>query len=833
MGKKQILLTLVSMFLLLILLNPSVEATPLPPESLPIDNVFAVPKGANSFVEGNITTVTSNRVNQIGSIFSTESNKLDLDKSFHAEMYVYLGDRWSGAADGMTFVMHNDQERTLNFTGGTGMQLGAYLGKNDLYSPTGKQIKNSFAIEFDTYHNGDGLDKGLPANSDRGHVAYSFPDKESSYTFSEAARVVSLNHQGIYYPNHYLSNNKWHLFVVDWNADEKVLSYKFNDAPTVDVPIDPLDVFGTNSVYWGFTGSTGAATQASKVVFKQIPGLVNVESTMKITKDGEAIPSTGIFGQDGDINVEYNLKYLGGKQDLYSSVFNLDLGENISYKPGTLKVNGLPLSDDHFSDSKLNYKVPEDLTTTNDNFTISFDATPAVITDKDTRAEINYSVKGTNYYGKDLKDSFLIKKSTIVTSADFDNQSWLINEINRQFQPKKIDKDIYETDLEEITTIQIDSGKTYPKEHIPATINKLTNLTDLHLVDLKLSGSLPTELGDLTNLAQIYITGNTFDGGIPSSIGNLKELTNLTIGGNTLKGTVPLSIAKLPKLRALNLFNNQLSGQLPDLPMEMDLIGISSNQVTYNSATLPAFMESAKLAGYEDTFLLGLKLSGNDKVSTKASKIKPFNDADEGYFNLKALQGSQTQDLYDDHTYTIKNTANGTVYYTGKKDVQATIPYEKGVSYTVILDGAEKNPNNVFTVIGKEEEFKFDKVPTSMSFKTRVGAKAQPVVLDGELSIFDNRENEHWKLNITPSILTQGQQELKGEYSYISKDGISHSITNGKKFLLESGGSDSINEVISISNSWNAEHGLNYTAYDSNYIGEYKGSVNWTLEDVP
>lgn len=425
------------------------------------------------------------------------------------------------------------------------------------------------------------------------------------------------------------------------------------------------------------------------------------------------------------------------------------------------------------------------------------------------------------------------KKGSPITANFFENQSWIINEINRQLSPKKIDTDVYESDLPRITSIDITTGLTYPNEHIPANIGKLTNLAFLRIANRKLVGSLPTELGELSNLVSLSIYGNTFEGGIPNSIGKLTKLKLISLDDNTLKGIIPSSIGLLPKLTQIYLNKNQLSGQLPEFPMNMDRITINDNQVTYNLATVPNFITSAKANAYSKTFINGLHLSGNARVSSKNAEIKPFNESDTGYFNLKALQGTVMQELFDEHTYTIKNTASGTIYYKGKKDTQITIPYEKGISYTVILDEAEKNPNNIFLIQGREDEFKFDDTPTSMSIQAKIGDDAQSVVLNGSLAIFDNRENKNWKLSITPSKLVAGTKLLKGEYSYTTKNGVSNSIITDQKFLLETGKSDSLNEVIPVSEAWTTSYGLSYTAYQSNYTGEYKGSVNWTLEDAP
>lgn len=423
-------------------------------------------------------------------------------------------------------------------------------------------------------------------------------------------------------------------------------------------------------------------------------------------------------------------------------------------------------------------------------------------------------------------------KGKPITSDFFENQSWIINEINRQLS-KKIDVDVYEADLVKITKIDLTTAPKIIGEHIPKTIDSLTNLNYLRLANQKLSGVLPEELGNLSKIKTLSIYGNTFDSEIPQSIGKLQELTLLSLDDNNLTGTVPATIASLPKLSQIYLNKNKLSGQLPDFPMNMNRINVMDNQLTYNLATVPSFLTSATSKNYTKTFILGLKLTGNSQVSSQSEQIKPFDETDTGYFDLKAMSGEQTIDLFDKHTYIIKNAVDGTVYYTGKKDKAVTIPYQKGMNYQVILDNAEKNPNNVFTILGKLDEFKFEETPASMSMKIKLGSGKQPVVLNGALAIFDNRENKNWKLSVTPSNLIKGSQPLKGEYSYTTKHGVSNSIVNGEKFLIESGKSDSINEVIPISNAWDSQHGLCYTAYDSNYTGLYHGKMEWTLEDAP
>ncbi|MBQ6484539.1 MAG: cell surface protein, partial [Carnobacterium sp.] len=583
MKKKQILLASWSIILLVFFLNPTVKASSLPSSSVPITNVFRVPSGANSYTDGNITVVTDDAIGRVGSIFSTEANKIDMSKSFSSEMYVYLGNKNSLAADGMAFVMHADKETTEYFQAGKGDQLGVYAKYNGVMT---QQIKNSFAIEFDTYYNGSTLDKDVTDNKNKGHIAYSFPDKRSSYGTTANKTLGPLIHQGLYYPSDYLSNGKWHPFSVDWDPQGKRLTYNFDDAPTVSVPMDPISVFGTNSVYWGFTGSTGAQSQESKVAFKKIPGLVNIDSSIKITKDGKDITNTGASASDGNVKVEYETTYNGGKQDLINPVFSLELDDYLSYNKGSLVINGQSV-DDIISGGELTYKLPQNLTNENNKFIVSFEVSPKVVTSQNMKSKIKYSLNADNYIDNSEVE-MPIQKVKVVTNEDFENQTWLIDAINSKLAPKKIGIDMFESDLEKIEMLT-PQEKKYPAEYIPASINKLKNLKVLVIANMQLKGSLPTELGDLSKLNTLGIFGNNFEGGIPSSLGNLTNLQALTLIDNQLTGSIPTRLGLLNNLKQINVSQNKLSGSLPEFPLDMTNISFNDNQITYNSSDIPDF----------------------------------------------------------------------------------------------------------------------------------------------------------------------------------------------------------------------------------------------------
>ncbi|MGX7245763.1 hypothetical protein ACWOC1_13050 [Enterococcus quebecensis] len=424
----------------------------------------------------------------------------------------------------------------------------------------------------------------------------------------------------------------------------------------------------------------------------------------------------------------------------------------------------------------------------------------------------------------------------LITSSFFENQSWIIDQVNTQLAPKKINTNVYMSDLAKIMQINSQNKGSFKGQHIPKTIQYLRNLDYLALGETDLSGQLPEELGSLTKMTVLSIFGNSFTGGIPESLSNLKELRSLNLSRNNLIGRVSKSLMALPNLSYLKLDDNQLVGQVPESDTPFITIDISNNQFTYNSAEIPEFLANSVEKKYTGTFLQDLSLAGKPALSIKdkhLSTIKPFDESNQGYFNLHAMSENQTQ-LFSGHTYTILNDVTKKVLYEGSWDQEITIPYEKGMVYSVILDEAPLNPNNRYVIKTKIPELKLESLPSVMSFGLSLGGHLKKAVdLEGSLTIFDNRDTGNWKLSMTPSRLVSETKILKGEYSYIDSNGVETSIVNDQKASIETGISDTENELIEVSNNWNEKQGLQYTMNGSNYLGSYKGNVIWTLEDVP
>ena len=387
-----------------------VEAAPASPvKGVPVSGVFSVPAGSNSFVDpgGKMVTITKAQQSQVGSIFSTPNNLLDLNYDFSASMFIYLGDTRYSAGDGMTFVMHNDIESTKKFSAGVGEQLGVYAKRRSGSYIMTQQIKNSFAIEFDTYFNAGGMDTTLWPKNNEGHVAYSFPNRQNYYSFGPELNY--LHHIAVYYPNDYLANGKWKPFEVKWNATSKVLSYKFDVAPWVNVSIDTKKIFWDNKVYWGFTGSTGAAIAETAVVFNKIPGLVNMKEKFNfVNQKGETIVDKQVAEKES-ITATFDINYLNGKQNLLLPTVELALEDKIHYKKGTLKYNGIQMDDSKWIDKS--FVVPTtNLSLTNPKASISFDVETEDVGRHDViKTGASATIKADNYTGDTNKLAFSVK----------------------------------------------------------------------------------------------------------------------------------------------------------------------------------------------------------------------------------------------------------------------------------------------------------------------------------------------------------------------------------------------------------------------------------------
>lgn len=322
--KKLVLSSLIAIIMPISAFSESRTALDEAPLGLQLDDIFTPTEMQNNsakvYRNGNGTDVViiTDDGGQQGGLWSTEAMKLDLSQDFHASMKIYFDDVGSNSADGAAFVMHSDPKGLSAFSFDGGQTLGVYGYKSDS-NPERGAVQNSFAIEFDTYRNDSGENQfdnvdGLGDN----HVASSYPGLSSSYE-----RVGSPKRNKIYHDKYSesinlekgaLSNGKWHDFSFNYSAETHEFTYIFDGIERQ--LYDGLDtsVFGTNSVYWGFTGSTGKKESKQAVIFENIPGLVDAKVTEQVlNKKNESLLETEVT-EGETVSYQTDIAYIKGKQ---------------------------------------------------------------------------------------------------------------------------------------------------------------------------------------------------------------------------------------------------------------------------------------------------------------------------------------------------------------------------------------------------------------------------------------------------------------------------------------------------------------------------------------
>ncbi|XP_034680076.1 receptor-like protein EIX1 isoform X2 [Vitis riparia] len=101
--------------------------------------------------------------------------------------------------------------------------------------------------------------------------------------------------------------------------------------------------------------------------------------------------------------------------------------------------------------------------------------------------------------------------------------------------------------------------------HWMEVFNKLSFLTELHLQDCGLSGSISSLNSiNFTSLSIISISGNSFQSKFPIWLLNLSSLVYIDVSSNQLYGQISPGLGELPNLQHLDLsWNENLTGTIP------------------------------------------------------------------------------------------------------------------------------------------------------------------------------------------------------------------------------------------------------------------------------
>ncbi|KAF8681963.1 hypothetical protein HU200_045418 [Digitaria exilis] len=176
---------------------------------------------------------------------------------------------------------------------------------------------------------------------------------------------------------------------------------------------------------------------------------------------------------------------------------------------------------------------------------------------------------------------------------------------------------------------------------IPSDIGNLIGLKVLCLVNTSISGVIPESIGKLENLTKLYLDNNRLLGFIPSSVGNLTKLITLSAPNNNFGGSIPRHIGKLNSLTSLDFSWNYLNGSIPKEVFELQSLS-STLDLSHNSLSGPLPFEVGSLAN-----LNTLSLSGNQLSGQVPTTIKNCIVLETLLLDSNSFQGSIPQPLGD------------------------------------------------------------------------------------------------------------------------------------------------------------------------------------------
>ncbi|WP_292892492.1 L-type lectin-domain containing protein, partial [Nonlabens sp.] len=213
--------------------------------ALPVTAQFNPSLIGNTTAQGNdCYQITPNLNGQSGAMWSPD--RINMLTNFIIEFRIYLGTNDANGADGLTFVMKNNPTPVIgNLGGGMG-----YEG-----------IPNSFAVEFDTWQNGQ---LGDPTFD---HIAMvSAGINNHSVAQNLAGPVVASA------TSNNVEDGQEHAVRIEWNGATETMSVYFDCSLRLSYTGDLINQVFAGSVftYFGFTGSTGGAANLQRVCFDYI-----------------------------------------------------------------------------------------------------------------------------------------------------------------------------------------------------------------------------------------------------------------------------------------------------------------------------------------------------------------------------------------------------------------------------------------------------------------------------------------------------------------------------------------------------------------------------------
>ncbi|WP_298515916.1 T9SS type B sorting domain-containing protein [uncultured Kordia sp.] len=195
-------------------------------------------------IGGDCFEITQNVNSQSGAVWS--GTPVDVTEDFVVEFRGFFGTNDANGADGITFILKNTQTPEIgNLGGGMG-----YEG-----------IGNSLAVEFDTWQNNELSDPFFD------HLAIVSQGNNNHTGATNLAGPVQASPTSTN-----IEDGVEHIIRIEWTAATTTLEVYFDCSLRLSYTGDIINNLfnGVTQAYFGFTGSTGGATNLQRVCFDYV-----------------------------------------------------------------------------------------------------------------------------------------------------------------------------------------------------------------------------------------------------------------------------------------------------------------------------------------------------------------------------------------------------------------------------------------------------------------------------------------------------------------------------------------------------------------------------------
>ncbi|XP_031284126.1 receptor-like protein EIX1 [Pistacia vera] len=242
-------------------------------------------------------------------------------------------------------------------------------------------------------------------------------------------------------------------------------------------------------------------------------------------------------------------------------------------------------------------------------------------------------------------------------------------------------------------------------------LNKLPNLTELHLQSCGLTGPIPLiKPVNLTSLAVLDLSFNDFNSKFPDWLINSSTLVHVDLSNCKLHGRIPLGFNELPNLQYLNLaLNNNLSASCSQLLhgswKKIQFLNFASNKLhgklPSSVGTLPEFLDVIDGCVSDSPLpsLMYLRLSNNHlrgKLPEWLGQANLTKTPSNLVFDAAKLENSEylveLTSCYPDLVYELDENGNN-IFYIAVLHHHANIfnpLYDIGLTMEVVASGPLK-----------------------------------------------------------------------------------------------------------------------------------------------